>query len=85
MRFLSLVHSWFRQAEVCYFDVPLGVYEEVFGFEIAVDDVLLVEVLDAEEYLDEVEFGLLLRHALDVFEAVEELASGAVCIVEGVH
>ena len=44
-----------------------------------------MEVLDAEEYLDEVKLGLLLRHTLDVFEAVEELAAGAVCIGEGVH
>lgn len=41
------------EAEVGDFDVAAGVEEDVVGFDVAVDDVLLVEVVEAEAGLDE--------------------------------
>jgi len=52
--------------------------EEILGLEVAVDDVLLVEVHEAVEDLDEVESSIVLGHPLDGFEVVEQLAAGTV-------
>ena len=52
--------------------------EEVLGLEVAVDDVLLVEVHQSVEYFDEVEAGVVLAHPFDGLEVVEELSAGAV-------
>lgn len=43
--------------EVSELEVAVGVEQDVFGFEVAVDDVHLVEVLEREEDLGSVELG----------------------------
>jgi hypothetical protein len=47
----------FGETEVGDFDVSVVVEEDVFGFEVAVDDVEVVEVVEGESDLCSVEFG----------------------------
>ena len=75
----------FGEAEVDDFAVAVGVDEYVFGLEVAVDDGLGVQVLDAVEDLQKVELGHVFVHHLHLLEEVEELAAGAVCIGSFLH
>lgn len=59
--------------------------KQVLGLEVAVDDVLLVDVVEADEYLEEVELGLSFGHLLDLFQLVEELSAGAIWVRKRVH
>ena len=47
----------FCEAKVGDFDVSVVVEEDVFGFEVAVDDVEIVEVVESEGDFCGVEFG----------------------------
>lgn len=40
-----------REAKIGYFDVPVTINEQIFGFQIAVNDVLLVQTLDGQHNL----------------------------------
>lgn len=51
------LHVLLRQAEVRDADVALGVQEEVLGLQVAVDDVVLMQMGDAQHDLGCVEFG----------------------------
>lgn len=53
----SLIGHFFGKAEIDNFNVSLGGDEDIFGFEVAVDDVLGVEVFEGEDYLSGVELG----------------------------
>lgn len=54
----------FCEAKVCDFYVPVAVEKDVFGLEVAVDDVLLVQVVESESDLSGVEFCHRLGEAL---------------------
>ena len=72
------VEAGLAESEVSDLDVAVVVDEEVLGLEVAVDDVLLVEVHQTIEDFDEVEASVVLAHPLDGFKVVEELSAGAV-------
>lgn len=57
--------------------------DNVLGLDVAVEDVLAVEVFEGGEDLDEAVAGLVFAEALDFAEVVEELAPGAVLEGEG--
>lgn len=52
--------------------------EQVFGFEVSIDDILAVHVAEGEQYLADVEHGDIIAESTIFSEAVEELPSGAV-------
>ena len=56
-----------RKAKVCYFDVTIVVNEKVFGFEISIDDFLLVEIEESIKDFDEVELSVIFRHSFHLF------------------
>lgn len=58
----------------CDLEVPIGVDEEVLGLEVAIDDVLLVQVLEDERDLRGVEAALLVLEPPRAAEVREELA-----------
>lgn len=75
-------HVGSGEPEVCELDVAIGVYEDVLGLYVSVDDLVLVEVVDGEANLAEVELGLVLGHALDFLELLEEFSAGTVLQAE---
>ena len=56
-----------RQAEVDNLAVAIRIDEDVLRLQVAVDDVLGVQVLDAVEDLQEVKLGHVLAHHLHFF------------------
>jgi len=67
------------ESEVYDFDVVAVVEEEVLGLEVAVDDAVLVDVVDACDDLLHEGDGLLLAESLVLDDVVEELA--ALCVL----
>ena len=72
------VEAGLAESEVSNLYVAVVVDEKVLGLEVAVDDVLLVEVHQTIEDFDEVEASVVLAHPFDCFQIVEELSAGAV-------
>jgi hypothetical protein len=66
----------FCEAKVREAEVAAGVEEQVFGFEIAIDDVEGVEVAEGEDDDREIEAGDVWSEAADTAEVGEELATG---------
>lgn len=54
----------FRKPEIGEFDMPICGDEDIFGFEIAVDDGLSVEEVEGDGYFCGVEFGYRVREFL---------------------
>mmetsp|Transcript_35453 Transcript_35453/g.63887 ORF Transcript_35453/g.63887 Transcript_35453/m.63887 type:complete len:329 (-) Transcript_35453:697-1683(-) len=66
------------QSEIAELDVAVGVEENVFGFEIAVDDAVFVEVADGEEEFGGVEAGDWFLEAAIPAQVEKQFASGTV-------
>ena len=63
------------KTEVCYYHVSMSIEEEVFEFQVAVDDLFLVDVPDAGDELSE-EFACIFLLQVAVGEnVVEEFAA----------
>lgn len=77
---LSGLEADLREAEVGDLDVSVVIDEEVFWFEVSVDDVLLMQVHEAIQNFDKVESSLFFRHPFDGLQVVEKLSPGAICI-----
>ena len=58
--------------------MPIGVNENIFRLEISVDDIQGVDVLDGEDYLGDVEAGLVFFEDLLFVQMVGEVAAWAV-------
>jgi len=54
----------FREAEICYFDVPVVIQQDVFGLEVTVNDVESVQMIQGQCYLSRVEFRDGIRESL---------------------
>ena len=54
-------HVLFRKPEIGDLDVPVHIDQQVLWLQVPVDDALLVQVLEAVQDFQEVEFGLFLR------------------------
>ena len=63
--------------------MSLPVDDDVLGLEVAIKDALSVKVLQGRQGFQEVEAGLLLPHAPDSSEEVEEFS--AVAVLHGKH
>ena len=74
----STVEARLAQPEVSYLDVAVVIDQQVFRFEVPVNDILLVEVHESVQDLNEIKTGVLLAHPLDRLEVVEQLAAGAI-------
>ena len=79
-----IIVGLFAEAEICQFDVSIAIEEDVLGFEVAIDDVLFVEVLDGKAQLRDIEFGLILREGDLSGEVEAEVSAGTVvqCEIE---
>ncbi len=49
--------------------------KQVLRFKVAVDDILLVNIVQPYQYLQEVKLGLCFRHFLDFFKLVEKFST----------
>ena len=54
------------------------IYQEVFWFQVPINNVLLMQVHQAVHDLNKVESSMLLTHSLDRLQVVEKLSAGAV-------
>ena len=52
------------KAKVAQLDEALEVYEDVLGLEVAVDNVVVVQILQGQHYAADVELGQVFVHAL---------------------
>ena len=64
MKILCFVFEFFGDAEIGEFGVAIGEEEDVFGFEVAIDDVLLVKVVESEDNSSENEGNSLVGFLL---------------------
>ena len=71
----SPVLDSFSKTEISKLDVTIGGDEHVFGFEVAVNDVLAVEVLEDEDQLGCIECGLVRFENAFFSEMGEELSA----------
>lgn len=72
------VGDMFGEAKVGDLDVTQGVEEDIFGFEITVDDVTFVEVLKGQDDLSGVEFGNVVGEALELAKVGEHFPAAHV-------
>ena len=68
-------HVHLAEAEIDQPDMTVRVEHDVFGFEISVDDVSVVEVLDRADDLTQVELGHVLGHHSFDLHSSEQLAA----------
>ena len=57
---LSRIKTKFGQSKISNFDMPIMINQQIFRFKIPVDDILLMQIHEAIENFDEVEFGIIL-------------------------
>lgn len=62
-----------RPAEVCDFDVALGVQEKVLGLQVPVDDAPVMDVVEPEGGLQDINEGLSLDESLFSLHVLEEV------------
>jgi hypothetical protein len=74
----SGIHSALGKSKIGDLDMAIMIYQEVFGFKIPVNDVLLMKVHKAVHYLNKIKPGMFLTHSLDRLQVVEKLSAGAV-------
>lgn len=82
---LGVLHSrnvLFAQAKVCQLDVAVATDEHVLWLQVAVQDVLAVEVLKCQQDVGCVEPSCVLLEATNLGEVEKELATGAVLKTE---
>lgn len=77
--------SGLAESEVSYLEVSVQVDHDVFGFDISVYDVLAVQVLNAQQDLDEAVASLVLTHLAHLPQVVEQLSTRTIWIKEIVH
>ncbi len=82
---LSRLDAHPAESEVCNFEVPFLVNHYILGLDVPVNDVLSMQVLEAQQNLDEAVSGILLAHSLDSSQVEEELTAGAICIRSNIH
>ena len=70
------------EAEVSQFDVPLLVNENVLGFNVTVDDIILMQMMDCKTDFCEVDPGFGLGHPFDFSELLEELSAWTILNTE---
>ena len=63
------------ETKVCYYHVPVSIEEEVFEFEVTVDDLLLVDVPDTRDELSEELAGILFLQVAVGQDMVEKFAT----------
>ena len=78
------------QTEVGHLGITIVAYENILGFQILVDNSLLVQVLEGEQHIGPVELGLKRAQSLLGLDKVEELSTTAVvqchgCVVLCAH
>ena len=67
-----------REAEISEAEVAVGIHEHVLWFQVSVDHVLAMQVLQGQEYLCETDLRLGFRQlAVELRDVVEELAARA--------
>jgi hypothetical protein len=67
----------FAETEVRQLEVPIDVNENVLWLDISIDHIEVMEVLETQQELSEVKFGLWLGELLYVSEMEEHLSAGA--------
>lgn len=55
--------------------MPIHSNKQIFRLKVAIDDVLLVYVVEAYQYLKEVELSLRLSHLLHLLQLEEQLSA----------
>lgn len=58
--------------------MPIYSNQQILRLQIAINDILLMDIVESDEDLEEVELGLRLCHFFDFFQLVEELSSGTI-------
>lgn len=66
------------KSEICNFDMPINPDKEVLGLQIPVNDIFWVNIIQANQYLQEIELGLVLFHTFDSFQLIEQLTTWTV-------
>ena len=79
------VKSKLRQTEISYLDMAIMIDEQIFWFQISIDDILLMKVHKSIENFDKIELSIFFRHSFHCFKVVEELASRTICIEQKVQ
>ena len=67
----------FRKSEIGYFNVAVDVDEYVLGLDVSVDNVVGVQVLEAEQQLRKIKLSLLLSEFLHLAQVEEHFAACA--------
>lgn len=65
----------FGESEIGDLDMPIGCKEDVLWFQVAVDDLLLVDILQCEHQLGTVELGLVLAETERSSQVEEQLSA----------
>jgi len=74
LRLLSSLEH-FSETEIGEAEVAVLVHEDVFGFEVAIDDLLFVEVADSHDHLHRIKLHSLLVEAMVFAEVAEQLTA----------
>ncbi len=65
----------FGESKISDFEVSVEIEQDVFGFQVSVDDLVVVQVAHRETDLEEVNPCLVLAQDLDLLEVREEVAA----------
>ena len=75
---LPFMHIGFGQAQISDFDVAVQSKQDVFGFDISVDDFVAVEVAESQKDLDDVEPGHFFAEPAVSADESKKFSSGAI-------
>lgn len=63
------------QAEICKADIPIFIHQDVFWFQVTINNLLLVQVSDSHAYLNRVESSTIFCESLGITQVHEKFST----------
>ena len=77
--------SLFAETKISYFKVTIHVNHNVFRFDISIDDMLIMKILNSKKNFNETISSLILCHSFHLSQIKEEFTSWTVFISKTIH
>lgn len=67
--------SFFAESEISYFKISIHVNHDIFRFDVSIDDVLVMKILNTCKNFNKTVSSLIFCHFFDLSEVKEQLTS----------
>lgn len=78
--FVSFTQTDFSQSEISKDEMSVTIHHDIFRFDIAIENLVLMQILKSQQYLNKIELGFGLGQLLKFPQMIKELSSWAILI-----